>query len=57
ALAIDPDARLEWRLANLIMQRRALWLLSRAEQLFLDETPGSASLPPLVIPLGGNPRR
>ncbi|MBI1723142.1 MAG: hypothetical protein HYR48_04465, partial [Gemmatimonadetes bacterium] len=44
ALAIDPDARLEWRLANLIMQRRALWLLSRAEQLFLDETPGSASL-------------
>jgi hypothetical protein len=26
ALAINPDAKPEWRLANLIMQRRALWL-------------------------------
>ena len=40
ALAIDPDARPEWRLVNLIMQRRARWLLSRVDQLFLDETPG-----------------
>ena len=40
ALAVDPDARPEWRLANLIMQRRARWLLSREDQLFLDETPG-----------------
>ena len=35
ALAIDPDARPEWRLVNLIMQRRAQWLLSRADDLFL----------------------
>lgn len=40
ALAIDSDARPEWRLANLIVQRRARWLLARADELFLDETPG-----------------
>jgi predicted anti-sigma-YlaC factor YlaD len=36
ALAIDPDARPEWRLANLVMQRRARWLLERADLLFAD---------------------
>jgi predicted anti-sigma-YlaC factor YlaD len=36
ALAVDPDAKPEWRLANLVMQRRARWLLSRADLLFLD---------------------
>ena len=35
ALAIDPDARPEWRLSNLVMQRRARWLLSRTDDLFL----------------------
>ena len=35
ALAINPDAKPEWRLVNLIMQRRAKWLLSRTDQLFL----------------------
>jgi len=35
ALAINPDTRLEWRLANLIMQRRARWLLGRTDELFL----------------------
>jgi predicted anti-sigma-YlaC factor YlaD len=35
ALAINPDLRPEWRLANLVMQRRAKWLLSRTDQLFL----------------------
>jgi len=35
ALAIKPDARPEWRLVNLIMQRRARWLLSRTDELFL----------------------
>jgi predicted anti-sigma-YlaC factor YlaD len=35
ALAIDPDARPEWRLVNLVMQRRAAWLLQRTEDLFL----------------------
>ena len=37
ALAVHPDARPEWRLANLILQRRALWLRSHANDLFLDE--------------------
>jgi predicted anti-sigma-YlaC factor YlaD len=36
ALAIDPDARMEWRLANTIMQEKARWLLERADRLFLD---------------------
>jgi predicted anti-sigma-YlaC factor YlaD len=35
ALAINPDAKPEWRLANLVMQRRAKWLLSRTDLLFL----------------------
>jgi predicted anti-sigma-YlaC factor YlaD len=35
ALAINLDARPEWRLANLILQRRARWLLSRTDELFL----------------------
>jgi predicted anti-sigma-YlaC factor YlaD len=34
ALAVDPDRRPDWRLANLVMQRRARWLLGRAEQQF-----------------------
>ena len=33
ALAIDPDAKPEWRLVNLIMQRRAAWLLSQEDEL------------------------
>ncbi len=36
ALAIDCDARPEWRLANLILQRRARWLLSREDELFVQ---------------------
>ena len=36
ALEIQPDAWPEWRLANLIMQRRARWLLSRTAHLFVD---------------------
>lgn len=39
ALAINVDARPEWRLANLVMQRRAQWLLARKDQLFLQSTP------------------
>jgi len=35
ALAINPDAQPESRLANLIMQRRARWLLARSDELFL----------------------
>lgn len=36
ALAIDVDAIPEWRLTNLVMQRRAAWLLSRIDDLFLE---------------------
>ena len=38
ALAVDPNAKPEWRLANLVMQRRARWLLSKKEDLFLTAT-------------------
>lgn len=34
AMAVDVNARPEWRLANLVMQRRAQWLLSRTDRLF-----------------------
>jgi predicted anti-sigma-YlaC factor YlaD len=34
AQAIDPDARPEWRLQNLIVQRRARWLLAKEDDLF-----------------------
>jgi predicted anti-sigma-YlaC factor YlaD len=36
ALAVDPDAVPDQRLANRIAQRRARWLLSRADQLFVE---------------------
>ncbi|MCX6956470.1 MAG: TRAP transporter TatT component family protein [Verrucomicrobia bacterium] len=39
ALAVNPDHKPEWRLANLVMQRRAKWLLARTDQLFLRAAP------------------
>src|SRR5207302_1731389 len=36
AIAIDADARPEWRLSNLIYQRRARWLLSQEDELFVE---------------------
>ena len=36
ALAIDPDAKSEWRLENMVMQRRARWLLARGDELFVE---------------------
>jgi predicted anti-sigma-YlaC factor YlaD len=45
ALAINPDLKPEWRLANLIMQRRAKWLLSRTDQLFLRASPAEGKKP------------
>jgi hypothetical protein len=36
ATAIDPAAHPEWRLENAVMQRRARWLLTQADQLFID---------------------
>jgi predicted anti-sigma-YlaC factor YlaD len=37
ALAVDVDAQPQYRLANLIMQRRAHWLLRRTDDLFVEE--------------------
>ena len=39
ALAVNPDSRVEWRLSNVVMQQRALWLLSREDELFLEPFP------------------
>ena len=36
ALAIDADLAPESRLENLVMQRRARWLLARADELFVE---------------------
>lgn len=36
ALAVDPDREPEQRLANLISQKRARWLLGRADELFIE---------------------
>jgi len=43
ALAVDVNARAEYRLVNIIMQRRARWLLSRIDDLILD--PGKSGFP------------
>lgn len=43
ALAINPDKQPRTRLANLVMQRRARWLLSRRDELFL--IPGPPKVP------------
>ena len=34
AISLDPGAQAEWRLANLVMQKRARRLLARADELF-----------------------
>jgi predicted anti-sigma-YlaC factor YlaD len=36
ALAVNPDAKPEWRLENLVAQRRARWLLARVDELFVE---------------------
>jgi predicted anti-sigma-YlaC factor YlaD len=36
ALAINPDMRPEWRLANMVMQRKARWLFQRTDKLFVE---------------------
>ena len=36
AILIDVDSKPEFRLTNLIMQRRARWLLKRVDQLFVN---------------------
>lgn len=42
ALAVDADAALEYRLVNLVMQRRARWLLGKRADLFLIPEPPPA---------------
>jgi len=37
ALAVNPAERPQWRLENLLMQRRAHWLLAQVDELFLQE--------------------
>ena len=37
ALAVDPDGNPDERLANVIQQDRARWLLDQADELFLDD--------------------
>jgi predicted anti-sigma-YlaC factor YlaD len=39
AIAVDINAKPAYRLANLVMQRRARWLLSRIDELFLTPSP------------------
>jgi predicted anti-sigma-YlaC factor YlaD len=39
ALAVDPDADLDNRLANLVAQRRARWLLKHIDEMFLEAAP------------------
>ena len=36
ALAVDPDAQPGMRLANLVYQKRARWLLARTDELFVE---------------------
>ena len=36
ALAINPDAEPNSRLVNLVLQRRARWLLAHTDDLFAD---------------------
>jgi predicted anti-sigma-YlaC factor YlaD len=43
ALAVNADSVPRDRLANLISQRRARWLLDRTDELILDDSPGGNS--------------
>jgi predicted anti-sigma-YlaC factor YlaD len=36
AISLDVDRKPEWRLANLVMQRRARWLLARLDHQFVE---------------------
>jgi predicted anti-sigma-YlaC factor YlaD len=45
ALAMDVDKKPDWRLNNLVMQRRARWLLARGDELFLNPPPEEKSNP------------
>jgi predicted anti-sigma-YlaC factor YlaD len=51
ALAIDVDAEPRLRLANLIAQRRARYLLAQADYLFLEDLTDQEPTPPAAMPL------
>lgn len=40
ALAVDADKKPEWRLQNILAQRRARWLLSHADDFFIESSTG-----------------
>jgi predicted anti-sigma-YlaC factor YlaD len=40
ALAIDPAVRPEWRLHNILAQRRAVWLLAHQDDFFVEAGSG-----------------
>ncbi len=40
ALSIDPNVRPEWRLQNILAQRRATWLLAHHADFFIEASPG-----------------
>lgn len=40
ALAVDPAARPEWRLQNILAQRRARWLLANRDDFFVETSSG-----------------
>ena len=40
ALAMDADKRPEWRLQNILAQRRARWLLAHADDFFIESPTG-----------------
>ena len=42
ALAIDPARYPQWQLENRLVQRRARWLLSQTDQLFIEASPGAS---------------
>ena len=42
ALSIDTQQFPQWQLENRVVQRRARWLLTQTEQLFLDAPEGAS---------------
>ena len=48
ALAVDPDGDVDERLANVIQQDRARWLLDQADELFLDDLEDSGEDPAML---------
>jgi len=52
ALDIDPDSMPQWRLNNIVMQRRARWLLARESELFVVGGGTDQTKPIYAIALG-----